>query len=152
MTDRASVAATADRLSRRRTRILWVQAVIFVLWQTSFFSWGDPEGPLRTVDQVKVGAWALWSLALLVLVSTGGGWFQSREVRRLLNDEVSVSNRRRGQQAGFVTAVIAGIAVYLVSQVEPVTARDAVHAVLTVGLGVALFRYALLERRAERGS
>jgi hypothetical protein len=151
MTDDRTIQI-AERMSRRRGRILFLQGALFLVWQGSFYAWGAETGGDRLVDQVKVSAWAVWVLALLVMMATGGGWLRGREVRRLMNDEVSVDNRRRGQQAGFFAAALGGLAVYAVNQyVEPVSTLDAIHATLSVGVAVAILRYAMLERRAERG-
>lgn len=151
MADTRSASEIAERVTRRRGRILFTQALMFTLWQGGFYAWGASVGD-RLVDQIKISAWAVWVLILLLLMSTGGGWFRSREVRRLINDEVAVDNRRRGQQAGFYGAILGGLGVYAVNQfVEPVSTLDAIHATLSLGVGVAILRYGMLERRAERG-
>ena len=152
MADNRSASEIAERVTRRRGRVLFSQALIFILWQVSFYAWGATGPGDRLIDHVKVSAWAVWVLALLQLMATGGGWFRSREVRRLINDEVAVDNRRRGQQAGFYAAILGGLVVYAINQfVEPVSTRDAIHATLSLGVGAALLRYAMLERRGERG-
>ena len=150
MTTRTAAEA-AERFSRRRRRILMAQGLLFLIWQASFYAWGAETDGTRLVDQVKVSAWAVWVLALLLMMATGGGWIHGREIRRLMNDEVAIDNRRRGQQFGFFAAALAGLGVYAVNQfVEPIGTLDAIHAVLTIGVGAAILRYALLERRAER--
>lgn len=152
MTDTRSASQIAERISRRRGRVLFIQGLMFILWQCSFYAWGATGDSDRLVSQVKISAWVVWVLALMLLMSTGGGWFRSREVRRLINDEVSIDNRRRGQQAGFYGAVLGGLAVYAINQyVEPISTLDAIHAILSVGAGAAILRYAMLERRGERG-
>jgi len=151
MTETRSAAQIAERVSRRRGRVLFTQSLMFILWQASFTAWGSAGAGDRLVDQVKISAWVVWVLGLMLLMSTGGGWFQSREVRRLINDEVSVDNRRRGQQAGFYGAVLGGLVVYAINQyVEPVSTLDAIHAILSVGVGAAILRYGMLERRGDR--
>lgn len=152
MTETRSAAEIAERHSRRRPRILFLQAVLFTAWQGSFFVLGTGGEGDRLVDHVQTSAWAVWVLALLLMMSTSGGWFRGREVRRLINDEVAIDNRRRGQQFGFYAAVLAGLGVYAFHRfVDPISVPGAVHAILSIGIGAALLRYALLERRAERG-
>ncbi len=73
---------TADRLSRRRARLLPVPAVLFLSGQ-AIFALG-PDDPAPAVDRAKVAAWLIWALALLFLLATGGGLFRSRRVRALL--------------------------------------------------------------------
>lgn len=151
MTDTGSAAEIAERVSQRRSRVLWLQAILFIAWQGSFFGWGAPMvEPLRTVDHVKMSAWLVWSAALLLLLATGGGWFRSKEVRRLLNDEVTRAHRAEAQQWGFWFAIPTTIGLSVVSQMAVVTTAEALHAILTLGVGAAILRFAVLERRAER--
>lgn len=146
-----SVAEKAERGSRRRTRILWMEFVLFTLWQGSFYAWGAADRhPLRLVDQVRLCGLLAWTVALLGLMATGGGWLSSREVRALMNDEGAVANRHEGQRWGFWGAATAGVALYVATLFEALGAMDVLHGVLTAGVGSALGRYAWLERRAER--
>ena len=144
MTEHSDVE-TADRLSRRRSRLLPVMAIVFIAGQAVYF--GEAE-PLRTVDTVRIGAWLVWALALLLLLATGGGFLRRKSVRALMEDDVTRDNRRRGVALGFWAAMLSAIAVYALTMVEPVAAREAVHIVLTTGIGAALLRFAFLERRA----
>ena len=146
-----SAAQLAEEGSRRRTRILWAEFVLFVLWQGMFFAWGSSDRPpVRLVDQVRVSAWIVWAVVLLALMATGGGWLRSREVRALMNDEGALANRHEGQRWGFWGAMGACVALYAVHLFEPISAMDALHGALTAGIGFGLGRYAWLERRAER--
>ena len=44
MTDNRSPAEIAERLSRRRGRILMAQGVIFLFWQVTYYAWDQtPE-------------------------------------------------------------------------------------------------------------
>lgn len=141
----------ADRLSRRRRRGLWASAVLFVLWQGVFYTWGAPDrAPLRHVDELKVSAWVLWCLAIMLLLATGGGLLQRRHLGRLMNDEVSTTNRQAGQRFGFWAAMAAAVGVYVAEFLVRLSTHDAIHIIMTAGLGGALLRYALLERRSER--
>ena len=141
----------ADRLSRRRRRGLWASAVLFVTWQGLFYTWGTPDrAPLKHVDEAKISAWVVWCLAIMLLLATGGGFIQERSVRRLMNDEVSTANRHAAQRFGFWTALLAAIGVYVAEFLTRLSTHDAIHIIMTAGLGGALLRYALLERRSER--
>jgi hypothetical protein len=68
----------------------------------------------------------------------------------MIDDESTRANRLEGIRWGFVAAMLAGIGAYLVAQFAPLSAGDVVHLVLTFGLGAALVRFGLLERRAHR--
>ena len=142
----SSDVETADRLSRRRSRLLPVLALVFISGQAMYF--GNASQALRTVDTVRISAWLVWSIVLLVLLATGGGFFRSKAVRALMEDEVTIEHRRRGLATGFWAAMLSAIVIYPLSIWEPVTAREAIHIVLTAGIGAALLRFGFLERRA----
>lgn len=149
--DDVGVVETADRLSRRRRRGLWASAILFVLWQSLFYTWGAPErAPLRHVDELKISAWVVWCLAIMLLLATGGGLLRRPQLRRLMNDDVSVTNRHAGQRFGFWAAMITAVSVYVAEFLVRMSTHDAIHIIMTAGLGGALLRYALLERRSER--
>jgi heme/copper-type cytochrome/quinol oxidase subunit 2 len=140
---------TADKLSRRRARMLPVLAILFLSQQASFF--GDyADGGMRAVDHVKIGAWLVLSIVLLLALATGGSWFQKPEVRRLLNDENTRANRAEAFRVGFLATMIGAIILYFISLYEPMSGREAVHILTTIGLGAALLRFGFLERRAHR--
>jgi hypothetical protein len=144
-----SYAARADYLSRRRARMLPFLAVIYLTQQATYISAlnGDPHRP---VEHVKIGAWIVLSLVILAALVTKGFWFQPSAVREMIDDEGTRANRLEGIRWGFVAAMLAGIGAYLVAQFEPLAAGDVVHLVLTFGLGAALVRFGVLERRAHR--
>lgn len=136
----------ADRLGRRRARIFAVQAIIFVTWQGLFFS-RTAEEPLRTVDTVKISAWFVWVLALLILLATGGSLLRSRKVRALLNDEFTRRNRAHAYVAGFWAAVVSAVGLYVINLFDVVSGREAIHAILSAAIAAALITFAARERR-----
>lgn len=139
---------SADRLSRRRARMMPMLALIFIVQQASYFS-GRIEDGTRAVDQVKIAAWLVMSVVLLLALMTGGAWLRPKHVRELLNDEVTRANRLDGLRVGFIATMAAGIVMYFIAGVEPVSGRDAIHLLMTVGIAAALIRFGLLERRAH---
>jgi hypothetical protein len=139
----------ADRLSRLRARMLPALAAIFLVQQGAFVM-ARIEGGTRTVDRVTIGAWLVLSVVLLLLLTTGGAWLQRRSVRTLLNDEVTRANRTSGMELGFIAAMFGAVALYLFTLFEPLSGPDAIHVLMTVGIGAALLRYGYLERRAHR--
>ena len=143
----------ADRLSRRRARMLPLLAVIFITQQAAYVTerYEGAGAAVRTVDHVKIGAWLILSVVLLLALTTGGFWFKSREVRALLDDEVTRAHRAAALQLGFVVTMVAAFAMYLLIQFEPISARDSIHLLVTIGIGTALVRFGMLERRAHLG-
>ena len=146
MTDISDVER-ADRLGRQRARILPALVLIFIGGQFAF--WSQPEGA-RLVDNVRLGAWALYVVIFLLFLGHGGGFLMSREVRALLNDETSRANRLRAQAAGFWGAILTAFGLFFVERFEPVSSREAIHLVITVGLTIAVLAMAWLEYRAHR--
>jgi hypothetical protein len=143
-----SISEKAERLNRRRARALPALGVIFLAQQASFLS--TPAEAVRPVDHLKVGAWLVLSIVLLAGLATGGGWFRSRAVRELLNDESTRVHRRVGYVYGFWAAMGTALGLYVVNMFEPVSGRDAVHIIVTVAIATALLNFGLLERRALR--
>jgi hypothetical protein len=148
MGDRTA-AERADYLSRRRARTLPVLAVLYLSQQVTFFSALDPAGH-ESARTVKVGAWLLLSVILLAALTTKGFWLQPREVRELIDDENTRANRLDAIRYGYVAGMLMAMAIYFWTQVEPLTAMETIHLILSAGLGVALVRFGFLERRAHR--
>jgi|SRR6478672_2138038 len=145
-----STAERAEYLSRRRARMLPVLAVIFLSQQATFFSTLNSPAP-HSAYAVKISAWLVLSIVLLAALSTKGFWLQPKEVRDLIDDENTRANRNEGMRWGFLFSMAAAIGVYALTLFDTtVTARDAVHIVMTIGLAAALIRWGILERRAHK--
>ena len=147
MTDTSTIER-AEELGRRRARMLPFLAIIYLCQQATFFSGDAPPG-VRDVDHVKIGAWLVLSLVLLLALATNGFWFQRREIRELINDEQTRANRASAMSVGFIASMLGAMVVYFVEQFEPVSAREAIHIILSLGLGAALIRFGMLERGAH---
>lgn len=139
---------TADRLSRRRARMLPLMAMIFLAQQASYFSDAHPTG--RPVDHVKIGAWLLLSTVLLAALVTGGFWWKPRNVRALMEDDVTRANRLEAFRIAFLVTMIGGIGLYFLDQFAPMSGRDAIHILVTLGIASALIAFGGLERRAHK--
>lgn len=148
MTDRTT-AAKAEELTRRRARMLPFLALIYFSQQATYLSMTSDTAH-RAVSTVKISMWLVLSALLLAALATKGFWFQPREVRDLIDDENTRANRFDAMRMGFLSAMVAAMIIYVLTLFEAVTARDTVHIVLSVGIGVALIRWGLLERRALR--
>jgi hypothetical protein len=142
-------AERADFLSRRRARSLPLLAFLYLSQQTIYFRSTAAIHP-RDVDHVWIGAWVLLSLLMLAALTTKGFWLQPRAVRDLIDDESTRANRFEGIRIGFIVAMLTAITLYFVDVYSPMTAREAIHIVMSLGLGAALIRFGMLERRGHR--
>ena len=135
----------AERLSRRRARMLPLLGVYFLAGQAIFFRQAaEPE----RIASFKISAWLVWAVVLMLALAFAGGQFRGAKIRALVEDEVSRANRLRGYTAGFWGGCIAAIALYILTMFEPVTGREAIHGILTATVASALIRFGMLERRA----
>ena len=138
----------AERLTRSRARMIPVLVVLFSTQQAAYFA-NTGENYLATgPDRVRLAAWLVMSLVLLVFLATGGAFFRSARVRALLNDETTKAHRADAASKGFWVAMIFCFFLYGISMYEVMDARTAIHIIMTVGIGVSLLRFAVLERRA----
>ena len=148
MTDRSDVEQ-ADRLTRRRARLLPVMAVLFVSQQVTYFSRAGADMS-RPVDHLRISAWLALSVVLLLILATGGMWFRKASVRAMANDEGTLANRDNALKWGFVAAMAAAIKLYFFSLFEPLGGRQAIHLIMTAGIALSLIRFGMLERRSHR--
>jgi hypothetical protein len=137
-------AEIADRLTRKRARILPLLAVLFISQQASYFS-----GPYASSPQhLKIGAWFVLTGVLLLLLAKGGGWFRSPAVRDLMNDETTKAHRQKALALAFGTTMATGLLLYGLTAFEAFDPRDAIHVMMTVGIATALLSFGRMERRA----
>jgi hypothetical protein len=140
----------AERIGRSRARLFALQALLFISWQGLFFA-GETEDRMRLVDEVRISAWFIWVIVLLLLLATGGGLMRSRSVRALLNDELTRANRARAYAAGFWAAMVSAIGLTIVDMLDRVHTREAIHLILSAAIASALVTFAARERRGARG-
>ena len=144
-----TISEQAEHLSRRRARMLPFLAVIYLTQQASFFA-ATPADPERALDYVEVGAWVALSLVLLAALTTTGFWWHRKEVRDMIDDEGTQAHRVSALGWGYVMAILSAVMLFLASIFEPISAREAIHVIVSLGIGAAIIRFALLEHRAYR--
>lgn len=137
----------ADEVSRKRAIAIAIAAGVFLLIQLV----ARPvfNGPDAASSPALV-TWAVNAVALLLLLFTGGGLAQKREIRALVNDEVSRSNYKSAVNIGFWLAMTIAMAMYIFAGDPVRTAREAVYLIVTPSVGVALLAFSWLEIRAHR--
>jgi hypothetical protein len=136
----------AERLSRSRARIFSVLAIVFFAGQATYFA-GSPE---TRDSHVRIGAWLVLVVLMLLLIGTGGFLIKGRKVRDLLNDEGSKLNRLAAQALGFWVTILSALAIYVESMFDAVSLNEAMHVIVTLGVGATLLSFAVRERRAHR--
>ena len=138
-------ADLADRLARRRARMMPVLALFFMIQPTSYFS-----HPLtgRPIDQFRLCVWMLMGLLIILVISTGGFWFRKPEVRAMIDDAVSRANRASAMNLAFVSSMLIAILLYGLQGALELTAAQSIQLIVTVGLVTVLLRFSILERRA----
>ena len=145
-----TVTEKAEYLSKRRARMLPVLAIIFLSQQAAFFSTVNSPAP-HSAYTVKISAWLVLSIVILAALATKGFWLEPKAVRDLIDDENTRANRNDAMRWGFLFSMGGAIAVYALTLFDvSITARDAVHIVMTIGIPAALIRWGMLERRAHR--
>ena len=140
-----SNAELAERLTRRRARLMPVLGLFMVIQQSTYFAHGDGS---RLVDQVRITGWVMMSVLVLLVLTTGGFWFRRPEVRALIEDEGTRANRASAMSTGFLCAMIAAIICHAMQNAWEFTGGEATHLIVSAGLVSALLRFSVLERRA----
>jgi len=138
----------ADRVSRKRAKGVAFAAIAFAVIQVIIrpFLAADPgSAPQATIDW-----WAVNAVVLLALLATGGGLLNNRNIRALVNDEVSQMHYRTAVVAGYWVAMTTAMGIYFVPRYEGVTARNASYLIVTSSVVVALLVFSYLELRAHR--
>ena len=141
----------AERVQRRRNRVLWV-FLIFFIWQGVYFNSRIlADGPLRTVDLVSLAGHVVLAIVLLMLLATGGGWRHGKAVRSLLDDEATRAHRAQAYAAGFWALTLCALGLYATAPFVQMKLGEAAHILLSVAVAVPAMRFVMLEQRAERG-
>lgn len=139
-----SDADTADRLTRKRARVFIVLAILLISQQSIYFSASSSPD----VAHFKFGAWLFLTSILLLLLGTGGFMFRRSEVRAMMNDESTRAHRQRALVLGFWNTMVTGLLLYVLSIFKAFDPRDAIHVMMTVGIGTALIAFGTMERKA----
>jgi len=136
----------AERLSRRRVSMLVAMTTLLTVQQAAFYAQTSAE---RAVDYVRLGAWVLLVGALLAALLTGGFWLKPRAIRALMDDEVTLANRASAVKLAFAASMGMAIALFVLAPPLALTAREAIHVIVSTGIVVGIFRFGQLERRVH---
>ena len=134
----------ADRVSRRRAAVVAAAVIAFVLIHVALRPFGF------STPRAGVDWWAVNAAVLLAGLATGGGLLNRRQIQVLVNDEVSRDHYRTSVGVGYWIAMTAAFGLYLLPSFHHLSARDAVYAIVTPAVAVALLAFSYLEYRAHR--
>jgi len=144
-----SPVEVADKMSRKRAIIVAAGTLVFVLGQI----FGGPQfgrGAETAHHLTRTVMWTANVVLLLLCLATGGGLLNDREVRKLVNDEVSRANYHTSAIAGFWVAMISAMLLYLVPRFSTFGGQTAIYIVVTLSVAIASLSFAFLELRAHR--
>jgi hypothetical protein len=150
--DDDTTAARAERIQRRRTRVLQASGLLFALSMGAAVTRGVNivPGALRGVDIVAILGMLAWGGVLLFMLATGGMVRKQGPLRDMLEDELTQAHRRNALMTGFWCLLIGVAAIYAVSLFTPIPYNAVAPALLIVAVAAPSLRFALLERRASR--
>jgi hypothetical protein len=139
----------ADRMSRKRAIMMTAATVIFLGVQLIARPIFVRVGNVTTNS--RLDWWAINAIILMALLVTRlqGGLLNSREVRALINDDVSREHHRAAIVGGFWVAMAAAMAVYFIPAFRDYPAKEVVYLIVTTSVGFALLRFCYLEIRAH---
>lgn len=139
----------ADRNSRARAYVMAAAGIVFLLNHVIFRSYIG-IGPETAEHLTRRVMWVVNAVVLLLALSTGGGLLNNRQIRALVNDEVSQSNYRTSVILGFWVAMVTALALYVFPSLQRLTGPDALYTVVTYSVSVAVLKFAYLEFLAHR--
>jgi hypothetical protein len=150
--DNDEVAAEAERLQRRRTRMMQASGLLFVIWMaaTVAHSTSIAPGTMRLVDILRNVSMLAWGAVLLRILATGGMLPRTGKVREILEDELTLAHRRNALMSGFWVLVAAVTVIYAISLFVPIAFNEVAPVLLIAAVAVPTLRFALLERRASK--
>lgn len=137
---------TAEKLGRKRARLLVIVGLILPLLQLFYLQPADSSAPA----QHRLVLWSFVVLCVLFTLTTGGGFGFGRSIRRLVNDELARANRDAAVRLGFAVAVLAGLAISIYANHRFVAGQLAASLIISAGLTAASLCYGVLEWRGHR--
>jgi hypothetical protein len=138
----------AHTLSRKRAWVVAAAAVMFLVAQAVNLPTAEPRPEMQGL---KFDFWAL--NATLLLIGLAGGavpWMKNRQIRALMNDEVTRSHMRSAMAVGFWTAMATAMGLYWLPAARRLDGHAAVYVIVTASVAVALLAFSWMEHRALR--
>ena len=145
----------AEELAKRKLRLLAGLTLVFIAFQGYVLLQPGYVTPgLTLTPGVKLPAFIVWAAALLFLFRLPGGFLRLRangRARDVMSDEAVRARKLIALEISFWVMVAGGAALYLGSMLWPIDLREALHLLITVGVGTCNLTYVGLELRAGLG-
>ena len=143
-----SLVELADVKSRQRAILFGFAGLAFLVIQIVVH-------PVFANEAYTVGwrkySWVFTEVLLLLCLGGGGGIFNPRALRELIDDEVARSNYRASCTLGFWTAMWCALALYVLPPFQDFTGLQSTYVVVTLSTVVAFLKFSWLEYRAHAG-
>jgi uncharacterized protein YjeT (DUF2065 family) len=136
-----STASLAEQFGSGRAKALTWYALLLLIQQIDV---------LLFPDRFREVLWAVVSAACILAFFHEGGWVFPRKARRLANDESTKAHRSDALRLGFVAVMTGSLLLYALTFSEPLSGREVVRLIVSIGLATALLRLGYLEQRAYR--
>ena len=146
---RKSLVELADVKSRQR-------AILFGLAGISFLIIQIVVHPAFASEAYATGwrkySWVFNEVLLLLCLGGGGGIFNARALRDLINDEVARGNYRISCTLGFWVGMVGALVLYVLPPFQDFTGHQATYVIVTLATVVAFLKFSWLEYRAHAGA
>lgn len=139
-----------EKISRRRRGALAVYGIMFLALQgIAFKRLDDPVALWRGIHYTTAFGYMLWASTLIYILASGGFPFHGRSAtaQAVLNDELTVANRRFAYQVGYWTLLAMTVVLFALAQSDQMTIPEAMRVTFAIGVAVPAIAFAGRERR-----
>lgn len=145
-------SAYRDRVQRQRAHSMALMPITgaYLAFMSVKAGWGLASGAPGGVDYLMVAVGPMVA-GLMLLMVAGLDNPRDKRMKRLLEDELTLSFRHRALATALGVAAVGMIGVFALGLWRPAAAVAALPALLYVTATAAVFRYYLLDREADRG-
>ena len=145
-------AAYRDKVQRQRAQSMAFMPITgaYLTFMSVKAGWGFASGAPAGMDYVMVGLGPMMA-GLMLLMVAGLDNPRDKRMKRLLEDELTLSFRHKALATALGVAAVGIVGVFALGLWRPAAAVAALPALLYVAATAAVLRYYLLDREAERG-
>jgi hypothetical protein len=144
--------AYRDKVQRQRAHAMAFMPITgaYVTFMSVKAGWGIASGAPAGMDYVMVGLGPMIAGVMLLMVA-GLDNPRDKRMKRLLEDELTLSFRHKALATALAVATVGMIGVFILGLWRPAAAVAALPGLLYLAATAAVLRYYLLDREAERG-